>query len=64
MKITNKTLLDMMYQICIHIADVAVWSWVLHIRLNDWCCGVSKVWVQIPSKESKTKMSTNSNTVG
>jgi hypothetical protein len=35
----------------LYIADVAEWSRVLDIRLSDWCCSVSMVWVQIPSRE-------------
>jgi hypothetical protein len=33
-----------------NIADVAEWSRALDIRLSDWCCSVSMVWVQIPSR--------------
>jgi len=33
------------------IADVAAWSRVMDIRLSDWCCSVSMVWAQIPSRE-------------
>jgi NADPH-dependent 7-cyano-7-deazaguanine reductase QueF-like protein len=28
-------------------ADVVEWSRALDIRLSDWCCSVSMVWVQI-----------------
>ena len=48
-----------------YIADVVEWSRALDIRLNDWCCSISMVWVQIQSREEK-KLSTqrsNSNTV-
>jgi hypothetical protein len=31
-------------------ADVVEWSRALDIRLSDWCCSVSMVWVQIPSR--------------
>ena len=34
-----------------YIADVDEWSGTLDIRLSDWCCSVSMVWVQIPSRE-------------
>jgi hypothetical protein len=33
-----------------NIADVAEWSRALDIRLSDWCCSVSMVRVQIPSR--------------
>ena len=33
-----------------NIADVSEWSRALDIRLSDWCCSVSMVWVQIPSR--------------
>jgi hypothetical protein len=33
--------------------DVVEWSRALDIRLSDWCCSVSMVWVQIPSKEGQ-----------
>ena len=29
-----------------YIADVVEWSRALDIRLSDWCCSVSMVWVQ------------------
>ena len=31
--------------------DVVEWSSVLDVRLSEWCCSVSLVWVQIPSRE-------------
>ena len=40
-----------------NIADVAEWSWALDIRLSDWCCSVSMVWVQIPSREEQKVVS-------
>ena len=27
------------------------WSRALDVRLSEWCCSVSMVWVQIPSRE-------------
>jgi hypothetical protein len=36
-----------------NIVDVVEWSRALDIRLSDWCCSVSMVWVQIPSREEK-----------
>jgi len=48
-------------------ADVVELSRELHIRLSDWCCSVSNVWVQIPSREEQkfdsSKKQYNSNTV-
>ena len=35
------------------------WSRALDVRLSEWCCSVSMVWVQIPS----TALKSNSNTV-
>ena len=35
-------------------ADVFEWSRTLDIRLSDWCCSVSIVWVQIPLTEEQT----------
>ena len=32
-------------------ADVVEWLRALDIRLSEWCCSVSMVWVQIPSRE-------------
>jgi hypothetical protein len=37
----------------LYITDVAEWSRVLNIRLSDWCCSVSMVWVQIPSRRKQ-----------
>jgi hypothetical protein len=31
-----------------------VWSRALDVRLSKWCCSVSMVWVQIPSREEQT----------
>ena len=45
--------------------DVVEWSRALDIRLSEWCCSVSMVWVQIPSREEQklTALKSNSNTV-
>ena len=45
--------------------DVVEWSRVLDVRLSEWCCSVSMVWVQIPSREEQnlTALKSNSNTV-
>jgi hypothetical protein len=51
----------------LHLYGVYVvdWSRALEIRLSDWCCSVSNVWAQIPSKEEQnlTAQKSNSNTV-
>jgi hypothetical protein len=49
----------------IYIADVVEWSRAVDIRLSYWCCSVSTVWVQIPSREEQnlTAQRSNSNTV-
>ena len=33
--------------------DVVEWSRALDVRLSEWCCSVSMVWVQIPSREEQ-----------
>ena len=33
--------------------DVVEWSRGLDVRLSEWCCSVSMVWVQIPSREEQ-----------
>jgi hypothetical protein len=35
------------------INDVVEWSRALDVRLSEWCCSVSMVWVQIPSREEQ-----------
>ena len=46
-------------------ADVLEWSRALDIKLSDWCCSVSMVWAQIPSREEQhlTAHKSNSNTI-
>jgi hypothetical protein len=39
--------------ICIYIVDVVEWSRALDVRLSEWCCSVTMVWVQIPSREEQ-----------
>jgi hypothetical protein len=43
---------------------VVEWSRALDVRLSEWCCSVSVVWVQIPSREEQnlTTLKSNSNT--
>jgi hypothetical protein len=33
--------------------DVVEWSRALDVRLSEWCCSVTMVWVQIPSREEQ-----------
>ena len=33
--------------------DVVEWSRALDVSLSEWCCRVSMVWVQIPSREEQ-----------
>ena len=33
--------------------DVVEWSRALDVRLSEWCCSVSMMWVQIPSREEQ-----------
>jgi hypothetical protein len=44
---------------------VVEWSRELDVRLSEWCCSVSMVWVQILSREEQnlTPLKSNSNTV-
>ena len=36
-----------------YIVDVVEWSRALDIRLSEWCCSVSMVWVQIRRGKNK-----------
>ena len=35
------------------VLKVVQWYRALDLRLSDWCCSVSMVWIQIPSREEK-----------
>ena len=37
----------------IYIYREWMWSRALDVRLSEWCCSVSMVWVQIPSEGRK-----------
>jgi hypothetical protein len=39
--------------IYINGVDVVEWSRALDVWLSEWCCSVSMVWVQIPSREEQ-----------
>ena len=39
--------------IYIYKVDVVEWSRALDVRLSEWCCSVTMVWVQIPSREEQ-----------
>ena len=41
--------------------DVVEWSRALDVRLSEWCCIVSMVWVQIPSREEQNLTALKSN---
>ena len=47
------------------MVDVVEWSRALDVGLSEWCCSVSMVLVQIPSREEQnlTTLKSNSNTV-
>jgi hypothetical protein len=49
----NETMQDFDYWSYIFIVYVAESSRAMDIRLNDWCCSVSKVCVRITSSELK-----------
>jgi hypothetical protein len=34
--------------LCVFYMDVVEWSRALDVRLSEWCCSVSMVWVKIP----------------
>ena len=57
--------MDLHIYIYIEGVDVVERSRALGVRLSEWCCSVSMVWVQIPSREEKklTALKFNSNTV-
>jgi len=50
----------------LYITDVVDWARALDKRLGDWCCSVSLLGVQIPSREEQhlPVQRSNSNTVG
>ena len=35
------------------MTNVVEWSRTLDVRLSEWCCSVTMVWVQIPSREEQ-----------
>ena len=41
------------HHVYIQGVDVVEWSRALDVRLSEWCCSVSMVWVQIQSWEEK-----------
>ena len=47
--ITVKTL----FYLYMYSVDVVEWSRALDVRLSEWCCSVTMVWVQIPSREEQ-----------
>jgi hypothetical protein len=46
-------------------AVIVEWSRALDIRLSDWCCSISMLWAQIPSRKEQnlTPQESNYNTV-
>ena len=53
MKLLSVTILSYYQTIYIQEVDVVEWSRALDVRLSEWCCSVSMVWVQIPSREEQ-----------
>ena len=62
--VQTSTFLSLFIYIYIYM-DVVEWSRALDVRLSEWCCSVSMVWIQIPSREEQklTALKSNSNTV-
>ena len=50
--ITSYAILLQIFNI-IYGVDVVEWSRALDVRLSEWCCSVTMVWVQIPSREEQ-----------
>jgi hypothetical protein len=44
---------DILITIIFKGVDVVEWSRALDVRLREWCCSVSMVWVQISSREEQ-----------
>ena len=45
---------DLIDNLYIYIGvDVVEWSMALDVRLSEWCCSVSMVWGQMPSREEQ-----------
>jgi hypothetical protein len=44
-------------RVCVYIYGIYIydveWSRALDVRLSEWCCSISMVWVQIPSREEQ-----------
>ena len=57
--ITNNSSVYSIYKVTDHVyiyiqgVDVVEWSRALDVRLSEWCCSVTMVWVQIPSREEQ-----------
>ena len=52
----NQEALNFCQYIYIYIfmgVDVVEWSRELDVRLSEWCCSVSMVWVKISSREEQ-----------
>ena len=49
------TLFGLILDVYIYIqgVDVVEWSRALDVRLSEWGCSVTMVWVQIPSREEQ-----------
>jgi hypothetical protein len=47
------SLVDSLHERDIEGVDVVEWSRALDVRLSEWCCSVSMVWVEIPSREEQ-----------
>ena len=44
---------EQQFYISIQGVDVVEWSRALDVRLSEWCCSVTMVGVQIPSREEQ-----------
>ena len=65
MKLLSVTILSYYQTIYIPVVDVDVveWSRALDVRLSEWCCSVSMVWVQIRRGKNKNLTALKSNLI-
>ena len=53
-KIDRQLIIEVLLKVALHEGvDVVEWSRALDVRLSEWCCSVSMMWIQIPSREEQ-----------